>query len=54
MCWSEREHADALASNFSILDGSVDVEVPSVDPGNDYRVVREFHFPVPLVACVRN
>ena len=31
-----------LASNFSILDGSVTVTVPDVEPGVDYTVVREY------------
>lgn len=31
-----------LASNFSMLQGSVDVTVPAVVPGEDYSIICEF------------
>jgi hypothetical protein len=31
--------SDPLASNFSILLGRIEIQVPDVEPDNDYRIV---------------
>ncbi|KAK0466871.1 uncharacterized protein EV420DRAFT_1505906 [Desarmillaria tabescens] len=36
---NKTDMTSVLAEGFSILDGQVEVTVPSVEPGSDYRVV---------------
>lgn len=43
---STRSGLVTLASGFDILDGTVPITVPAVEPGDDYAVVRECNVPI--------